>query len=731
MDEISTEKYSAHTSGHDSSYRETSRRILGESSRSELMQNQAVEGKKGLLSRRGHSRTKTLSSIHLPTGVRDLTPRDGWGLARRTIPRADSFQVLGSIFSRSTKKEKKDQLMETNSSLSSSNSLMMETAYTEASKDVNGSRQILIPRPNGLRNVKRAIQEQRSYLVNKSRTELVSKHSNSSSMSASVDLDINDTKYENLYFENFSSESLGMKIYDDFQSPLLEKNLHIRERAVLRKKPKNDAIPGWPAKTRREMMTCQPPWSPPSSNPSPREQLSSRGNSQTSLSSENSKGFYSENPSEVIWNNPYPFGMPTPPSRSGHQEFFSQTSCDSPTASYKKPWPLPNSIHTPVQGHVKLAKHENYGSLSQRRNQESRRCSPAPQNEASNAESNALESRNQRQEREVAQTQEQIPSLTSETESESWESDIDWCYEHEVEADCDYQWVEDGQTNSQDELPQTPGKFQPDYLSVPNEEFDSMSFSASLLLPMQLDVPYLSSLSLESSIYPELSISTREQHSPQYLRSRADEYNAHSSYLTSNNCRTPCEQAVFQYERPRNRMSPQISPLYPYNSSSYHGKNRSSSVPLSNQSLYQTTTRSSSIANIPSERFRNEASLENLSTKVDEILPLFSPKQTFLPTPNTERTFSPEHSVRPTFQGHPASKWDLGAMGDGELTHSVVLTPMTLCGTSSDEPMLEKPSRPGLARRKHSMPLECKSRTSSLAPARTGRSCSYGLFPQV
>ncbi|KAJ5038361.1 uncharacterized protein L3040_007226 [Drepanopeziza brunnea f. sp. 'multigermtubi'] len=91
--------------------------------------------------------------------------------------------------------------------------------------------------------------------------------------------------------------------------------------------------------------------------------------------------------------------------------------------------------------------------------------------------------------------------------SDSWESDIDWCYEHEVEAHCDYQWdqssaggdtLTDTRTRPASELAQPPLQ-----LCLQNEEHAyhgrcrpslSVPSTDSLLIP-STDIPGLSPMS--------------------------------------------------------------------------------------------------------------------------------------------------------------------------------------------------------------------------------------------
>lgn len=83
---------------------------------------------------------------------------------------------------------------------------------------------------------------------------------------------------------------------------------------------------------------------------------------------------------------------------------------------------------------------------------------------------------------------------------ESWEDDIDYCYEHEAEADCEYDWdrcsLEESRdtTASSSICPSMSSSQQlpPQQLALPEKQ---SQFRPSLLVPSALDIPELSPIS--------------------------------------------------------------------------------------------------------------------------------------------------------------------------------------------------------------------------------------------
>jgi hypothetical protein len=100
---------------------------------------------------------------------------------------------------------------------------------------------------------------------------------------------------------------------------------------------------------------------------------------------------------------------------------------------------------------------------------------------------------------------------------ESWEDDIDYCYEHAAEANCDYEWdrcsaeeeLHDESTNSSEatiheqNVVSEPGSPKTK-VSIPTSDVDARRFRPSLLVPSTMDVPELSPMSSSSVDSPEL-----------------------------------------------------------------------------------------------------------------------------------------------------------------------------------------------------------------------------------
>ncbi|KAK3906335.1 hypothetical protein C8A05DRAFT_40832 [Staphylotrichum tortipilum] len=75
---------------------------------------------------------------------------------------------------------------------------------------------------------------------------------------------------------------------------------------------------------------------------------------------------------------------------------------------------------------------------------------------------------------------------------EAWEDDIDYCYDHEAEADCDYEWGRPSLETSRDGDSATP-------VDDHRQSMGSCEASPTMLTPGQFDVPALSPVSQLSS----------------------------------------------------------------------------------------------------------------------------------------------------------------------------------------------------------------------------------------
>jgi hypothetical protein len=90
---------------------------------------------------------------------------------------------------------------------------------------------------------------------------------------------------------------------------------------------------------------------------------------------------------------------------------------------------------------------------------------------------------------------------------EAWEDDIDYCYDHEAEADCDYEWSRCSLETSRDGDSATPVEEQ-------GRSIRSFEASPAMLTPGQFDVPALSPVSLLSSATAQEAITPTVLNNP-------------------------------------------------------------------------------------------------------------------------------------------------------------------------------------------------------------------------
>ncbi|KAK4242598.1 hypothetical protein C8A03DRAFT_40096 [Achaetomium macrosporum] len=90
---------------------------------------------------------------------------------------------------------------------------------------------------------------------------------------------------------------------------------------------------------------------------------------------------------------------------------------------------------------------------------------------------------------------------------EAWEDDIDYCYEHEAEADCDYEWGRSSLETSRDGDTATPVDDQ-------GRGIGSCEASPAMLTPGQFDVPDLSPVSQLSSATTQEAITPTVVNNP-------------------------------------------------------------------------------------------------------------------------------------------------------------------------------------------------------------------------
>ncbi|KAK3296002.1 uncharacterized protein B0H64DRAFT_460874 [Chaetomium fimeti] len=90
---------------------------------------------------------------------------------------------------------------------------------------------------------------------------------------------------------------------------------------------------------------------------------------------------------------------------------------------------------------------------------------------------------------------------------EAWEDDIDYCYDHEAEADCDYEWSRPSLETCRDNDTATP-------VDDHGRGVESCGASPAMLAPGQFDVPALSPVSQLSLATPQEAITPTVVNNP-------------------------------------------------------------------------------------------------------------------------------------------------------------------------------------------------------------------------
>ncbi|KAL2130854.1 hypothetical protein VTI74DRAFT_5858 [Chaetomium olivicolor] len=96
---------------------------------------------------------------------------------------------------------------------------------------------------------------------------------------------------------------------------------------------------------------------------------------------------------------------------------------------------------------------------------------------------------------------------SSELPREAWEDDIDYCYDHEAEADCDYEWSRPSFETSRDGDSATP-------VDEHGRGVASHEASPTMLTPAQFDVPALSPVSQLSAVTAQEAITPTTVNNP-------------------------------------------------------------------------------------------------------------------------------------------------------------------------------------------------------------------------
>ena len=489
-----------------------------------------------------NSRTNTLSSATSSFRSRDS---DTVSLSRKSSNRSNASsmpssrgerpesQIFGkSIFSRAGRKARR----EGNSLASSASSLTVaENGNAERTsakdsyygKDGASRKRHLISGPYNFQHVTHTRPDHVSRFGDASGSELVSEFSALRASQAPTSGELKGIRTQDLHFENFSSEALSSPIVEDWRPQTSPR----KERGVLRKSVSPPQPQRYMNYAKSVDSLRSPPPRPPRSPLSPTcpVALPARTSSRTASvlfdTFDPLATTTIERPPPVNggFRRPAPFSAPPrpppPPSWSEQQqEYFSDRPIShAMTTPGDEAWPLT----APAGNFGELAdvqeEEEDYpGSRRSRISTTSAELRSSQSVPALRLRS--YEQATERPETRMSTTLGRTPSsgtvgarkspLTPGFQfSDDWEKDVDYCYEHELEAEDDYQWdrcsVEDNGAT-----PEAPSTFVEQQQQQPVLDLhlgdDDRSvyhgrFRPSLLVPSAYDVPELSPMSNAST----------------------------------------------------------------------------------------------------------------------------------------------------------------------------------------------------------------------------------------
>jgi hypothetical protein len=499
-----------------------------------------------------NSRTNTFSSATSSSRSRESTApsTDNLSLSRRSSNRSntssmpsvrserpESVAIFGSIFSRAGRKGRKENEAR-GLNRSSSSLAIAESSFEEGSakehfygKGRSSQRKHLISGPYNFQHVTHTRQDHLPNLERASRMQLVSEFSAIRASQAPTKGELKDIQAEDLHFENFSSEALVV----EQPAPAPRSPPSPRQRTVLRKSvtpPQSKRAMSY-AKSHDNLRAPppRPPRSPLESHPcpiAPPARTSSRTASVLFDTFDPLATTTIERPyTNSGFRRPAPFGLPSPAPLPlpwlEHQESNpNQPMSHAVTTPGDEAWPLTASL----TGNSELAdvKEEDEEVLSRmsrvsiasselRMSQSVpalRRLSYEQANEIHESQMSTTLGRSSSGETVVPSKAPLSPSF--QPVHDSWEDDIDYCYEHEVEADCDYQW--DRCSVEEETVMNEVSEAQPQpilELHLQDEErVYHGRFRPSLLTPTPFELPELSPMS-------NVSIASSHPHTPSHF----------------------------------------------------------------------------------------------------------------------------------------------------------------------------------------------------------------------
>ncbi|KAM3065632.1 hypothetical protein ACMFMG_011341 [Clarireedia jacksonii] len=445
-----------------------------------------------------------------------------------TKERPDSLNLFGkSLFSRSSKKFRRNH----GSMGSSSSSSLVKEGRNSPDFPAGGHsppstssrlRKNTISGPYNFQHLTHTAQEQVSELKNMPAMKLVTEFSTLRTSQAPTKGGLKGIRARDLMFENFSSVALD-HVPDAPSSPTSPTNtrrpITPQPRGVLRK----SLSP--PQQTWRAVNYSvshdnlrSPPVRPPRSPPSPHcpIQPPARTSSKTASTFFNHVDPISTVPMNLQESTPFDFTNeaqppPSPPKWNSEFEFSDKHMSHAVTTPGDEAWPLSAPLSGDLTGDLTdVPEEEEHGGRCRSRasvsSGELRTSKSVP-----GLRTRALEQAPELPDmgsyfaragsKDAARLPRFSVTLNHEMFSDSWEDDIDYCYEHEAEANCDYDWdrrstVENAASPM---IPATKARL-PRCSPAQNEHNTSPTrFRPSLLVPAPFDLPDLSPLSGISS----------------------------------------------------------------------------------------------------------------------------------------------------------------------------------------------------------------------------------------
>lgn len=485
--------------------------------------------------------------------------------------RPESIQIFGkTLFSRNTRKLRKNSGSRSSSSLSTTPSFLGETqsakdyyydrnrgsrrgTFSASASALDDTLKQSISMPYNFQHLTHTLHEQLPNLHRTSRMELMSEFSAIRASQAPTKGELKGIKADDLHFKNFSSEALSPRTTPDVDS---------RPRTSPQRADTNPKAEPFDFETLRKLtrtkshdsLRTTPPRPPRSPIPPP-PRTSSRTASMLLGNFDPMLTTSLERPDMGTgFRKPKAFHLPTSPPRpiirsDSSENIVVQQTMSAPRTPDMNSWPLPS----PFDG-LQLAdvpEEEDTTAASRR----SRMSSASGELRLSKSEPSFSPTKPVRSSNSVVSDQRPQtppPHISQDDESdaigvalsppravaplnqESWEDDIDYCYEHEAEANCDYDWdrgssiidypgsCSDGTVRSEGPSPKISSQVTPPFDKQISSQDSPLTTQPSLIVPSSADVPELSPLS-------NVSMDSTEVPTPGLLRPAHVRSTSHAS----------------------------------------------------------------------------------------------------------------------------------------------------------------------------------------------------------